>query len=223
MLVCVGVKLYQGVADVVGGALDAVGSLPRNIPPLPNPFQGSNNDLGDSSIERVMEADNKTLTLDLMEQTPQFCRKDSVNQSLEEVLSNIDSVSEFLNIYENSNLGQQSDFNLESHTLLIPNNHALNKLSPETLERLSDDDEFAKQFVLRHTISGPICCFDIQRNSGPFFNSNRKMSLRRGTLITLRRSVSGTLYADKSEIERLHCNTVYDRGVVLTLTRVLGL
>ena len=107
MLVCVGVKLYQGVADVVGGALDAVGSLPRNIPPLPNPFPGSKNDLGDSSIERVMEADNKTLTLDLMEQLPQFCRKDSVNQSLEEVLSNIDSVSEFLNIYENSNLGQQ--------------------------------------------------------------------------------------------------------------------
>ena len=40
-----------------------------------------------------------------------------------------------------------SDFNLESHTLLIPNNHALNKLSPETLERLLDDDEFAKQVL----------------------------------------------------------------------------
>ena len=71
------------MADVVGGALDAVGSLPRNIPPLPNPFIGGNNDLDDSSIERVMEADNKSQTLDLMEQTPQFCRKDSVNQSLE--------------------------------------------------------------------------------------------------------------------------------------------
>merc|ERR1712066_804485 len=115
-----------------------------------------------------MEADNKTLTSDLLvEQRPQFCRKDSVNQSLEEVLSNIRSSSEFLKIYQNSNLAQQSDFNLESHTLLIPNNHALNKLSPETLERLLGDDEFAKQFVLRHTISGTICCFDIQRNSGP--------------------------------------------------------
>merc|ERR550539_973361 len=104
MLVCVGVKLYQGVADVVGGALDAVGSLPRNIPPLPNPFLGSNNDLGESSIERVLEADNdnKTLTSDLIEQTPQFCRKDSVNQSLEEVLSNIKSLSEFLKVYQNS-------------------------------------------------------------------------------------------------------------------------
>ena len=40
-----------------------------------------------------------------------------------------------------------SDFNLETHTLLIPNNHALNKLSPETLERLLDDDEFAKQVL----------------------------------------------------------------------------
>ena len=95
------------MADVVGGALDAVGSLPRTIPPLPNPFLGGNNDLGDSSIERVMEADNKTLTLDLKKQTPQFCRKDSVNQSLEEVLSNIDSLSEFLKIYENSNLTLQ--------------------------------------------------------------------------------------------------------------------
>ena len=95
------------MADVVGGALDAVGSLPRNIPPLPNPFLGSNNDLGDSSIERVMEADNQSLALDLMTQTPQFCRKDSVNQSLEEVLSNIDSLSEFLKIYENSNLTQE--------------------------------------------------------------------------------------------------------------------
>lgn len=95
------------MADVVGGALDAVGSLPRNIPPLPNPFIGGNNDLDDSSIERVMEADNKSQTLDLMEQTPQFCRKDSVNQTLEEVLSDIDSLSEFLRIYENSNLAQQ--------------------------------------------------------------------------------------------------------------------
>lgn len=94
--------------------------------------------------------------------------------------------------------------------------------------------------MLRHTISGTICCFDIQRNSGPIFNSNRKTSLQRGTLITvskkkeseewglscvfqLRRSVSGSLYADKSEIEKSHCNTLFNRGVVLTLTRVLGL
>ena len=40
-----------------------------------------------------------------------------------------------------------SDFNLESHTLLIPNNHALNKLSSETMERLLGDDEFAKQVL----------------------------------------------------------------------------
>ena len=107
---CHCVKLYLGVADVVGGALDAVGSLPRNIPPLPNPFLGSNNDLGDdSSLERVMEADNenKNLTFDLKEQTPQFCGKPSVNQSLEEVLSNIDSLSEFLKIYQSSNLAQE--------------------------------------------------------------------------------------------------------------------
>ena len=95
------------MADVVGGAIHAVGSLPRNIPPLPNPFIGGNNDIDDNSIERVMEADNKSLPLDLRELTPQFCRKDSVNQSLEEVLSNIDSLSEFLKIYENSNLTQQ--------------------------------------------------------------------------------------------------------------------
>ena len=93
---------------------------------------------------------------------------------------------------------------------------------------------------MRHTISGTICCFDIQRNSGPFFNSNRKMSLQSGTFITVRKnkvrnllaltscvqlrlSVSGRLYADKSEIERRHCNTVFDRGVLMTLTRVLGL
>ena len=101
------VKLYQGVADVVGGALDAVGSLPRTIPPLPNPFLGGNNDLGDSSIERVMEADNKTLTAEIREQAPQFCRKESVNQSLEDVLSNIEALSEFLGIYQNSNLSQQ--------------------------------------------------------------------------------------------------------------------
>ena len=107
---CQAIKLYQGVADVVGGALNAVGSLPRNIPPLPNPFLGSNNDLGDdSSLERVMEADNdtKTLTLAIKDQTPQFCRKDSVNQSLEEVLSNIASLSEFLKIYQSSNLAQE--------------------------------------------------------------------------------------------------------------------
>ena len=31
--------------------------------------------------------------------------------------------------------------------MLAPNNVALNKLSPDTLERLLDDDEFAKQVL----------------------------------------------------------------------------
>jgi len=168
-----------------------------------------------------LEVDNDTMAMDLFTETPQFCSKDPVNESLEEVLSNIEPASKFLNIYLNSNLSQASDFNLQSSTVLAPNNQAINKLSPDTLERFEDDVEFAKQFVLKHSISVPTCCSDILRNSGPFFNSNRKNSLG-GTLITLRRSVSGGLYADKSEIDRSYCNTVFDRGTILTVNRVLG-
>lgn len=208
------------VGGVVGGALDAVGSLPRNIPPLPNPFVGQNNNIvaSENAIDRTLDADNETLA---EEPVNQFCGKDPVKQSLEEVLSRIASLSEFLKVYNYSNVTFSSDFNLQTSTVLAPNNQAINKLSQDTAERLATDEDFAKQFVLRHTITGPTCCRDIVRNSGPFFNSNRKTS-QAGGFITLRRSVSGGLYADKSEIDRSLCNTVFDKGTLLSINRALG-
>ena len=91
------------VGGVVGGALDAVGSLPRNIPPLPNPFVGQNNNIvaSENAIDRTLDADNETLA---EEPVNQFCRKDPVKQSLEEVLSSIASLSEFLKVYNYSNV-----------------------------------------------------------------------------------------------------------------------
>ena len=111
-----GVGAVGGAVDVVGGAvgvvggvvegaLDAVGDLPRNIPPIPNPFLAGEEDLAtdESPIERALEIDNTT-NVNLLSQTSQFCRKDPVDESLEEVLSSISSISKFYQIYVNSNL-----------------------------------------------------------------------------------------------------------------------
>ena len=96
------------VGGVVGGALDVVGSLPRTIPPLPNPFIVPNIELdlgpGENSIERTMDVDNKTIDAEPNIQRTGFCKKDPVKESLEEVLSSIPSLSDFLTIYDNSNL-----------------------------------------------------------------------------------------------------------------------
>ena len=86
-------------------------------------------------------------------------------------------------------------------TILVPNNSAFKKLEKQVIEEFIDDVEkadevyfqfsglwfdtdFCFQFVSRHILTEPICCEQISRNSGPFFNNNRKTSLS-GQLISV--------------------------------------
>ena len=85
-------------------------------------------------------------------------------------------------------------------TILVPNNSAFKKLDKQIIEDIMEDVEKSNevhflsidfiikrqlfQFVSRHILTEPICCEQISRNSGPFFNNNRKTSLS-GQLISV--------------------------------------
>merc|ERR1712244_136339 len=80
----------------------------------------------------------------------------------------------------------------------------------DTVAKLSEDQDFAKMVVKKHLLKEVLCCSGIQRNNLLFNNSRKRSSS--GDVVAVRRSNSGHLYADKSEISK--CDMMATNGVV---------
>jgi len=125
--------------------------------------------------------------------------------------------SRFLEIAEFSGIaGELETEAAEGRTLLAPTNAAFAKLSSEITEKLLTDKAFAQKVVQKHILEDVLCCSGIQKNN-IFFNSSRR---RAGVgQVSVRRTASGHLYADKAEISK--CDMMAGNGVVLQLESVL--
>merc|ERR1712013_568334 len=106
--------------------------------------------------------------------------------------------------------------NLVSQTLLVPTNNAFDKLPEDLNGRLLADKEFAQNVVQRHILDEVLCCSGIAKNNIFFNNSRRRAGAGQ---VSVRRTASGHLYADKAEISK--CDMMAGNGVVLQLESVL--
>jgi len=240
----VGGAVGGAIGGAVGGALETVSSIERagppelpqlpsipqlplpSIPSIPNPFnppvqvQPQQNE---EIVEEKLGVDEEDINEEntLKELGPQeFCQqKSSSNNSAETVIWDLQNLSIFAQILQNSNITDQDESGTPV-TILVPNNSAFKKLDKQIIEDIMEDVEKSNEFVSRHILTEPICCEQISRNSGPFFNNNRKTSLS-GQLISMRRSVSGGLYANTAVINKKHCNNVFQNGVILIINKVL--
>jgi len=132
------------------------------------------------------------------------------------VLDNGEKYSKFLELLDFSGLEEE----LESpvgKTLLVPTNEAFEKVDDDTVAKLSEDQDFAKMVVKKHLLNEVLCCSGIQRNNLLFNNSRKRTSS--GNLVAVRRSNSGHLYADKSEITV--CDMMATNGVVHEIDSLL--
>merc|ERR1719237_1457529 len=110
--------------------------------------------------------------------------------NLFQMLSNNPAYSRFLDLVKAANLSES--VNLPARTLIVPRNQA-----------------FAKETVERHLLKEVLCCAGIHRNN-ILFNTSRKRTVS-DQLVSVRRSASGHLYADKAEITK--CDMVSTNGV----------
>jgi len=127
--------------------------------------------------------------------------------NLLEMLSGNPAHSRFLNLIKATNLSEV--VNLPARTLIVPTNQAFDNLEDEVAARLEEDPAFAKETVERHLLKEVVCCAGIHRNN-ILFNTSRKRT-ESGQLVSVRRSASGHLYADKAEITK--CDMVSNNGV----------
>jgi len=127
--------------------------------------------------------------------------------NLLEMLSGNPSHSRFLDLIKATNLSEV--VNLPARTLIVPTNQAFDNLEDEVAARLEEDPAFAKETVERHLLKEVVCCAGIHRNN-ILFNTSRKRT-ESGQLVSVRRSASGHLYADKAEITK--CDMVSNNGV----------
>jgi len=127
--------------------------------------------------------------------------------NLLEMLSGNPGNSRFLDLIKATNLTEV--VNLPARTLIVPTNQAFDDLEDEVLARLEEDPAFAKETVERHLLKEVLCCAGIHRNN-ILFNTSRKRT-ESGQLVSVRRSASGHLYADKAEITK--CDMVSTNGV----------
>merc|ERR1712168_767705 len=125
------------------------------------------------------------------------------------VITNGGKYSKFLELLEFSELQEELEAG-DGKTLLVPTNSAFDKIDEETANKLKEDKDFAAQVVRKHFLNEVLCCSGIQRH-GLLFNNSRKRSSS-GDVVAVRRSNSGHLYADKSEISK--CDMMATNGVV---------
>merc|ERR1712083_997689 len=71
------------------------------------------------------------------------------------------------------------------------------------------EPDFAKETVEWHLLKEVLCCAGIHRNN-VLFNTSRKRTMS-GDHVSVRKSASGHLYADKAEISK--CDMVATNGV----------
>jgi len=132
------------------------------------------------------------------------------------VITNGAKYSKFLELLEFSELQEELEAE-DGKTLLVPTDSAFDKIDEETAKKLKEDKEFAAQVVRKHLLNEVLCCSGIQRNNLLFNNSRKRSSS--GDLVAVRRSNSGHLYADKSEISK--CDMMANNGVVHQIESLL--
>jgi len=132
------------------------------------------------------------------------------------VITNGGKYSKFVELLKFSELEEELETKA-GKTLLVPTDSAFDKIDKDTASRLRNDKEFAAQVVRKHLLNEVLCCSGIQRNN-LFFNNSRKRSSS-GDLVAVRRSNSGHLYADKSEISK--CDMMATNGVVHQIESLL--
>lgn len=134
-----------------------------------------------------------------------------------QVVTNIPSLSRFLELIQFSGLISELDTEPEDgRTLLAPTNAAFDKLDPRITAKLASDKNFAQKVVQKHILEEILCCSGIQKNN-IFFNTSRRRSS--AGQVSVRRTTSGHLYADKAEITK--CDLMASNGVVLQLESLL--
>jgi len=133
-----------------------------------------------------------------------------------EVITNGDKYSKFMNLLEFSGLREELE-SVDGKTLLVPTDSAFDKIDEEIASKLKEDKEFAQKVVRKHLLKEVLCCSGIQRNNLLFNNSRKRSSS--GDLVAVRRSNSGHLYADKSEISK--CDMMASNGVVHQIESLL--
>jgi len=132
------------------------------------------------------------------------------------VITNGAKYSRFLDLLEFSELKDELETEV-GKTLLVPTDEAFDKIDEDTANRLKEDKEFAAAVVRKHLLNEVLCCSGIQRNNLLFNNSRKRSSS--GDIVAVRRSNSGHLYADKSEISK--CDMMADNGVVHQIESLL--
>merc|ERR1719431_774562 len=132
------------------------------------------------------------------------------------VITNGAKYSKFLDLLEFSELKDELETEV-GKTLLVPTDEAFDKIDEDTANRLKEDKEFAAAVVRKHLLNEVLCCSGIQRNNLLFNNSRKRSSS--GDIVAVRRSNSGHLYADKSEISK--CDMMADNGVVHQIESLL--
>jgi len=126
--------------------------------------------------------------------------------------------SRFLQLLEFAQMSEEvgEEAEKDGQTLLVPTNAAFDKLPEDVNSRLLADQAFAQKVVQRHILDEVLCCSGIAKNN-IFFNTSRR---RAGAgQVSVRRTASGHLYADKAEISK--CDMMAGNGVVLQLDSVL--
>jgi len=126
--------------------------------------------------------------------------------------------SRFLQLLEFARMSEEvgEDAEKDGQTLLVPTNAAFDKLEEEVNSRLLADQAFAQKVVQRHILDEVLCCSGIEKNN-VFFNTSRR---RAGAgQVSVRRTASSHLYADKAEISK--CDMMAGNGVVMQLDSVL--
>jgi len=126
--------------------------------------------------------------------------------------------SRFLQLLEFAGMADEVGESTEKdgQTLLVPTNNAFDKLPEDLNGRLLADKEFAQNVVQRHILDEVLCCSGIAKNNIFFNNSRRRAGAGQ---VSVRRTASGHLYADKAEISK--CDMMAGNGVVLQLESVL--
>merc|ERR1712013_6914 len=126
--------------------------------------------------------------------------------------------SRFLQLLEFAGMADEVGASAEKdgQTLLVPTNAAFDKLPEDLNGRLLADKEFAQKVVQRHILDEVLCCSGIAKNNIFFNNSRRRAGAGQ---VSVRRTASGHLYADKAEISK--CDMMAGNGVVLQLESVL--
>ena len=172
-------------AEVVGGAVDGgsrivgdvfkfIGDIPRNLPrPSITITRVTKDEVVEERSGRAEKDD------DFIEEQQQvanvICETESPNTSLIEMVGNISYLTIFHDLLVVAEV--EKEFGEDDVlTVLAPNNDAFVNLEDVNLRKLRKDKESAKQTVFKYILPEPLCCADISRNNGFFFNNSRRRS-----------------------------------------------